>query len=173
MFFVFENQEEENKFLYLYYKYNKLLYKYVYDILKNKADTEDVLQMTYFKLSKNMGKIMNSNDRKCVNYLITISVNTAISIYNERKNKGSNLSYDEVFENVISDGFGDAYRHFEYSRLLDKIEALDEELRLPLILKFVYGYSIKEISKELNISEANVGVRIFRAKNKLKKSLAE
>ena len=37
------------------------------------------------------------------------------------------------------------------------------------MLKYAYGYSIKEIAKEMNISETNVGTIIYRAKKHIKR----
>ena len=51
------------------------------------------------------------------------------------------------------------------------LENLDDKYKIPLLLKFTYGYSTKEIAVFLNISEDNVGARIFRAKNMVKEGL--
>ena len=50
----------------------------------------------------------------------------------------------------------------------EAIEHLDEKYREAMILSYVYGMKEKEIAEEFGISLANAGVRIHRAKTKVK-----
>ena len=54
---TFESRQDEKLFYYYYDKYNRLLYKYAFDILKNQEDTEDVLQVALSKIFNNLDKI--------------------------------------------------------------------------------------------------------------------
>ena len=51
--------------------------------------------------------------------------------------------------------------------------ALDEALRLPLLLSYMEGYRVREIAKILRIPEGTVKSRIARAKRKLRALLEE
>ena len=51
--------------------------------------------------------------------------------------------------------------------------ALDEALRLPLLLSYMEGYRVREIAKILRIPEGTVKSRIARAKRKLRVLLEE
>ena len=51
------------------------------------------------------------------------------------------------------------------------LKALDEKLRLPLVMHAIEGMSYDEISKALRISKASVTGRIQRAREKLRKDL--
>ena len=57
--------------------------------------------------------------------------------------------------------------------LRDALMALDEELRLPLLLSYMEGYRVREIAKILRIPEGTVKSRIARAKRKLRALLEE
>lgn len=156
----------ENKFYYLYDKYNNLLYKYAYYILENHFDTEDALQISWFKISNNMEKIEKQTERKAVNFMITITKNSAIDIYNKRTgNLIEDTSIDEIADNELEG----IYMDIGINEIKEAVKMLSDDYVKVLLLKFTYGYSIKEIAKFLYVSEANVGTRIYRAKNSIKK----
>ncbi|MEA4967878.1 hypothetical protein SDC9_90186 [bioreactor metagenome] len=84
IFITFNSKDERDEFYYLYEKYNKLLYKYAFDILNNHQDVEDVLQVAWLKISENVDKIITETDRRKVNYMITILKNSAYNKIKER-----------------------------------------------------------------------------------------
>ena len=53
------------------------------------------------------------------------------------------------------------------------VAALSEELRLPLLMKYMEGYREREIAEALEISVPSVKNRLFRARRKLKELLTE
>ena len=52
-------------------------------------------------------------------------------------------------------------------RLGMALDRLDENLRVPLVLKEVEGYSVNEISEMTGITESNVKIRLYRARKKM------
>ncbi|MCK4542610.1 MAG: RNA polymerase sigma factor [Spirochaetales bacterium] len=59
------------------------------------------------------------------------------------------------------------------ARLREGLEQLPEKLKVVLILKEYSGLNYREIGKVLKISEGNVKVRVFRARNRLQELLDE
>ena len=57
--------------------------------------------------------------------------------------------------------------------LHDAIFALDEALRTPLVLHYIEGYDVKEISAILRIPVGTVKSRLFRARSRIKELLLE
>ncbi len=57
-------------------------------------------------------------------------------------------------------------------RLGRALDRLDENLRVPLVLKEVEGYSVNEISEMTGITESNVKIRLYRARKKMAAMLA-
>ena len=53
------------------------------------------------------------------------------------------------------------------------VAALPEELRLPLLMKYMEGYREREIAEVLEISVPSVKNRLFRARHRLKEFLTE
>lgn len=172
MLVLFFDESNEKLFLYLHDKYKKLLYKYAYDILKNHYDAEEALQITWLKVANNIEKIKEQPERKKLNYLITIVKNVSINIYNSKKNIVA-IDNDENLTEMMIDKYNDIYFTLELQDFKDAIKSINKEYIMPLMLKYVYGYSIREIADILDISETNVGTRIHRAKLMIKEKLLE
>lgn len=164
--FIFHDSEED-KFYYLYTKYQKLFYKVAYDILHNHQDTEDAIQISLEIIYRYFYKIKDEIEKKSVGYMLMIIRNESIDLYNARKKV---LIADENVLNKEYTLYQEDQRTFvRESGLKEAIIKLDEKYRDVLILKYVYGYSIKEIAEMLSITETNVSTRLERGRKQLKK----
>ena len=146
---------------------------YVKKVIDNMAgenlsyeDKEEILTDTFFILWKNR----NNN----INYLDSYIAGIAKNLVKE-KFKKSNITYNiEDYENNI--GYIEKIEMFSdereiFSNLEIGYKALSK-IELELISLFYYSKrTIKEISKELKMSEANVKTKLFRIRRKLKKYL--
>lgn len=146
---------------------------YVKKVIDNMAgnnlsfeDKEEILTDTFFVLWKNRNNKINYLD----SYIAGIAKNLV-----KEKFKKSNITYNiEDYENNI--GYIDKLEMFSEER--EKLNNLEigykalSEMELKLISMFYYsGKSIKEIAKELKLSETNVKTKLFRIRQKLKKYL--
>ena len=171
MFFVFDTHDEEEMFYYLYERYNRLLYKYARDILSDESDIEDVLQTSWLKISRNIKKIMNSDEPQKIVFLRKVTKNTAIDVLKmNAKNAFSDLDIETADKN---DSGVDCFKYIQFNEMSRAVRNLDDKYKEPLLLKAVYGFDMKEISSILGISEENVGVRIFRAREKVRKFISK
>lgn len=59
----------------------------------------------------------------------------------------------------------------ELSSLNDTIQSLDDIHRVPLILKYVKGFTEKEIANILQLNQNTVKSRLFKARKRLKETL--
>ena len=171
MLIIFERETDEELFIYFHEKYKKLLYKYAYNILKDHYDSEDVLQITWISFANNIVKLRNQSERKVVNFLITVVKNNAINLYKKKSRIVG--SYDEAILLNAPDHFNDIYMMIDKEDMKEALRRIDRKYLEPLLLKYIHGYSIKEIAKLYKISETNVGTRIYRAKTMLKEILSE
>lgn len=57
---------------------------------------------------------------------------------------------------------------FEGTELIDAIESLKEPYRIPIVLKYLEGFSEKEISSIMDLNQNTVKSRLFHARKKLK-----
>lgn len=146
---------------------------YVKKVIDNMAgnnlsfeDKEEILTDTFFVLWKNRNNKINYLD----SYIAGIAKNLV-----KEKFKKFNITYNiEDYENNIA--YIDKLEMFSEER--EKLNNLEigykalNEMELELISMFYYsGKSIKEIAKELKLSETNVKTKLFRIRRKLKKHL--
>lgn len=128
-------------------------------------DKEEIITDAFFILWKNQDKVITSVS----SYVAGITKN----LIKEKLNKRKTIVDISDYENIIE--FSDV-NLFESDRIeIDKIEKSLENLKeidKKIVTMFYYSSkSIKDIAKELNISEINVKTRLFRIRKKIKKEL--
>lgn len=157
------------KFERVYQKYHKPVYYCALNILKDHGFAEDALQETFLRVSKNLHKIDEVDCNKTFNFLVTIVRNVSFTML--RKQRGDQVLSADELELDIEDSAVSVedlvVSTDNVRRLMQQIATLKEELRQPLLLRYVNHMSEKEIANALGISTANVAVRIHRAKKKL------
>lgn len=173
---------DEDTFRLLMRRYNQTLYRTARSILKDDAESEDAVQDAYLLAYRAMGKFRG--DAKLATWLVRIVVNEAIG----RLRKGKR--HAEVFRlNGNTDSFEDdtevnvnepapeqperAAMRAETRRLLEaKIDELPDAFRTVFILRAVEEMTVEEAADCLDIPQATVRTRYFRAKGLLREALA-
>ena len=145
----------------LYQLYNNDVYRLSYSYLLNEQDAEDVIQKVYIKLYNNKKILMLSNN-EVKRWLFKVCINESKDILKSpwRKLKSS-ITNDIKDEKIKND------------TLLESLNKINSYYRIPLYLYYYEGYSIKEISVQLKKSESAIKMRLFRAKEALKKEMGE
>lgn len=125
-------------------------------------DKEEIVADTFFVLWKNQAKEIT--DLKA--YIAGIARN----LIKEKLRKRKVTSDISDYENSIS--FSNANLFSAERDEIEKSLANLKEVDFKIVTMFYYSFeSIKEIAKELNISEINVKTRLFRIRQKIKKEL--
>lgn len=163
---LIDSEEDKRKFQILYQKYWRLMYKVAYEVLNNRSDVEDVLHDSFEKVAKNMDMVGEIDAKETKNLMVVIAKHKAIDIYRKKKRrreKELNIEYAKTLYVKTVFGIED-----EENIVTTAIQSLPDKYRDVMSLRFHNQYSIKEISRILNISENNVKQRILRGKSKLK-----
>lgn len=164
--------QENSKFEYIYEKYKRLLLAKAYDIVKDYGLAEDAVSEAYIRAYKNMHKIGDPDAAPAVSFLVTITKNVAIDMYNKQKRivPTDFADYEEADDFDLEDTIlqKDATNH-----AMQLVDSLKEELRAVFLLKYAHDLPHKEIARTLGITENNVTVRLHRAKAKLLKMAKE
>lgn len=143
-------------------KYMDMIYRVAYSWTKNSDDANDVTQDVLIQLYKSNKKF--ESDVHIKNWLIKVTVNQCKMLFRTPWSKMEDISnYAETI------GFEDE-SHLD---LFFAVMKLDKKYRVPLMLFYYEGYSTKEISSFLGISEKTISTRLFRAKAILKDYLKE
>lgn len=144
-------------------KYIDTVYKTALSYCKNKADAEDAVQNAFIKLLKTNTEF--TDDEHIKKWLIRVSVNECKNLWKSFRYRNV-VSFDELDKEpeYIENGQGE---------LFSEIIKLPKKYSTVIHLYYYEGYSVKEISEILNISQSNVQIRLMRARNKLKEMLKE
>ncbi len=141
-------------------KYMDMIYRVAYSWTKNSDDANDVTQDVLIQLYKTNKEF--ESDSHIKNWLIKVTVNQCKMLF---RTPWSNMEDISNYAETI--GFEDE-THLD---LFFAVMKLDKKYRVPLMLFYYEGYSTKEISSFLGISEKTISTRLFRAKAKLKEYL--
>lgn len=164
-------------------RHEQRVYSLAIRMLRQEQDAEDVTQQTFLSALENLDGFRE--EASFSTWLLRITTHAALKIIRKRKGLDS-VSLEAATEE--RDSF-DAVPHPEYiadwrqspaelvhqneiQRLLDEALAkLDEKHRLIFLLRDVEGLSIQETAGALGLSEANVKVRLLRARLQLREHL--
>jgi len=141
------------------------LYGFSLKYLKNTEDANDIVQDVFEKLWKNRKKV---DVEKAKAWLFTCAHNALINLIK----KNSRMSYRE---NMVSTDVAASHsQNLEMKEVIDKSLAMLPPVQKSIILlRDLEGYNYKEIGDMLELSEAQVKVYLFRARNKVKKQLKD
>jgi len=147
-----------------------ILFRVAYRIANSEEAAEDLCQEAFFRLyEKNM---VFPHPEEAKYWLIRVVKNAAIN-YAKRKER-ERKAYQRAFrEEVRKEETGESLliKEEDKAEVQKALEQLPENLRIVLILKEYAEMNYKEIGRVLNISEGNVKVRVFRARERLSRLL--
>lgn len=164
-------------------KYQRRIYAFVYHILRDADEAEELTQDVFIKLCANLPGFRAES--KFSTWLFQIAKNLSLNRikYLKRRRYYTQTSLDESDEpggerslELPAEG-KDAAAQIEDSetnRLLHKkIDELGDDVRRPLVMRDIEGMRYDEIAKAMNLAEGTVKSRIHKARTELRESLGE
>jgi RNA polymerase sigma-70 factor (ECF subfamily) len=143
-----------------------ILFRVAYRITGSEEAAEDMCQEALFRLhEKNM---VFPNPEEAKYWLIRVVKNASLN-YAKRKDR-ERKAYQRAFREVTQTqetGEQALLKQETTAEVREALEKLPENLRMVLILKEYGELNYKEIGRALGISEGNVKVRVFRARERL------
>lgn len=159
---------------------NQKLYRAIRSYLKEEAEIEDVMQNSYIKAYTKLYQFKLASSFST--WLIRIGINESLARLKE-KGKLYHLneqSYDlqsntilEIPDNNQLNPQNKMIRKEVKQLLENAIDSLESKYKAVYILKEVEEMSLKEISIVLDLTVANIKVRLHRSKEMLKERLYE
>ena len=141
-------------------KAEKSLYHIAKSILKNDEDCADAMQNAILSAYQKLHTL--KQDVFFKTWITRILINESYQIICSRKVQ---VSYEDYMDDR------EAEDRSRYSELYLAVLELSENYRIPFVLHYVEGYSVKEIGRILKLSESAVKVRLHRARNLMKERL--
>lgn len=160
---MIDSPDDQAKFERVYNKYRYLMLHVAYKILQNHHDAEDAVHQAFISIIENIDKISEVNSPKTRSYIVIITERKAIDLLRTIQ-KRQTLELNEDIAGVEIP--------FEMDNpIATAIAKLPAQYREVLLLRYHNGFSAKEISSILNISDSGVRKLIGRAKIALQEEI--
>ena len=150
-------------------RHNQRLYRAVRAVLRDEAETEDVLQETYVRAFTHLDQFLGR--ARFSTWLTRIAVHEAL----HRRKRGARFTgIDEVAQTLASPSPGPEHgvadgelRHF----IEAAVDRLPDDFRTVFVLREVEGLSTAETADSLEIPVETVKTRLHRARRQLQQYL--
>lgn len=159
---------DASAFAYLVDTYKNMVFSLAYKMTKNKEEAEEVSQDTFIKAFKNLSNF--KGDSKFSTWLYRICYHTTLDAIKKNKKNNYTFEINEVTYNQIQsvETILQGIERKERSVIMDKcLMKLPDEERSILWMFYYDELSLKEIIEVTNLSEANLKVKLHRARKKL------
>ncbi|MGB0891636.1 MAG: RNA polymerase sigma factor [Flavobacteriaceae bacterium] len=157
-----------NAYAILVDKYKTMVYTLALKIVKSREEAEEVSQDTFIKAFKNLSKF--KGDSKFSTWLYKIAYRTSLDSLKKNTEKYNTSTIDEITINKIksTEGILDGIERRERAEVINKcMLELPEDERTILWFFYFKELSLKEIIEVTSFSEANVKVKLHRARKRL------
>lgn len=144
----------------------KLVFKYLLKMGATKEDAEDIVQDTLYRTIKQIDSIHEDKIRA---WLFKVAINSYYNLYRKKKTIVQ-LTSEEIEILRPSIGSTEDFYLTEETReeLMQALNELKPAYKNLLVLKYFLDVSYKEIASILEMSEQNVKIYLYRARNMFK-----
>lgn len=149
-----------------------VLFKVALRIAGNEEAAEDLSHDALIKMTEKNMEFPSVNDAKY--WLIRVVKNASLN-YAKRKGR-ERRAYEKALKEdrrTVESGETELLKGDSIKRVQDALEKMPDNLRTVLHLKEYAELNYKEIGRMLGITEGNVKVRVFRAREQLSKLIGE
>jgi RNA polymerase sigma-70 factor (ECF subfamily) len=156
------------------------LYSAELRMTRNPADAEDVVQETFLKAYRAYGSFQEGTNLKA--WLYRILTNTYINRYRKAQRRPSEVELGELQDLYLFRRLGEqsgasesaeseVLEQFVDTDVIEALESLPDNFRMPVLLADVEGFAYKEIAEMLDIPIGTVMSRLHRGRKALQKKL--
>ena len=161
-------QGDTNAFSVLVESYKDLVFSLALKIIKNRVEAEEVSQDTFIKAFKNLEKF--KGDSKFSTWLYKITYNNCMDVVKKRARIHDHREIDEVVENKLEavENTLDTIEREERAEIMKHcLNYLPQDEKSILWLFYFKELSLKEIVEVTSFTEANIKVKLHRARKRL------
>lgn len=134
----------------------------------NRNNAADAVQEAFIRIYNNMNSF--DIDKPFKPWFYKILMNECKRLFHKNQ---SSIPYDSYFDNNADYSLEELHKFEEYEDLYKSIMELDEIYRISIVLKYLKGFSEKDIAEILEINVNTVKSRLFKGRQKLRYSLEE
>lgn len=158
----------QDDFIKAYDRYSDALFRYCYFRVYEREKAKDLVQETFLKTWQYIA------EGKPVDNLRAFLYKVAYHLIVDYSRKIKENSLDTMREKGYDPFFDEREKRrveFDVSVAFSKIQMLDEIYREPILMRYVDGFSVKEIARHVGETENAISVRIHRGIKQLRKLL--
>ena len=146
----------------------QLLFKVSYRIVNDEEAAEDLVHDSYIKANEKKMVFPSLDDAKY--WLIRVVKNASLN-YAKRKTREANAYHKVLYEGrqQMESGETELLKAETVQRAREALDKLPPKMKEVLVLREYAELNYKEIGQVLGITEGNVKVRVFRAREHLAK----
>lgn len=161
---------DDRAFKEIYDRYNKLLYLFAYNKLRNKEEAKDVVQDVFAWLLNNRTRFaINSS---VSSFLYKSVLNKIFDIFRHQSVIRKYIEQGDHYIDIDSTETDYLIREKDIAQMIrQEIDAMPQKMKEVYLLRFEQYLSAKEIAEQLNISENTVNTHLKRAAKKLRDNL--
>ena len=146
------------------------VHRWCYSLCREPEQAKDLCQDTFIKAYNNLEQYRHTGSFKA--WLMRIAYHLFLNLIEKQRRHDSVTSEIEEELRFIAEINGNTEEEKDFSTTLQRaLSKLPADYQMPILLKYKQDLSLQEISQLLNISAANVKVRIFRGKQLLARAL--
>lgn len=149
----------------LFTRHSDVIYRNALRKMKNPADAEDIVQMAYIKMVKDL--LMFKGTGSIIGWMVQVVIHTS---YDRLKSEKSRHNRDKK---IMSERVQmTSPKNYELTEMIEThLNKLPEIYKLPITLQIMDGLTVKEVSDALEIPEKTIRSQIARGLEKLRASL--
>ena len=168
-------QGDADAFEQLVAPYEQKIYALCLRLLAHREDAQDAAQETMLRLYRAL--VSYRGEAQLGTFIYRVTANTCMDALRRRNVRAceSLEALDDVGVVPVDDSPGPEetiLRAEENERLSRAIDALSDEMRLPLVLREIHALSYEEVAQTLGLEMGTVKSRIHRAREKLARMLS-
>ena len=151
-----KSSNNKENFEWIYNNYNNLVYKIAFTILKNKDDSEDIVQIIFSKIYTLPKDKLPT--KYILSWIYSVTKNESISLLRKKKN---NMSIEEIYDITDeNDEINNSINKIEFNKLISKLDDMEKEI---ISLKVISGLTFDEISKLLNKPTGTIKWKYYKS----------
>lgn len=152
----------------LYDRYEQLIYRVAYGVLKSVEQAEDVTQETFIQLYHNLPTLKKLNESDTKRYILKIAKNKAIDYYRKNQKQHDFLSQYQHSQGISEDNVASKVNELiSEEQMVKLLKILPTSYQNVFMYRLYYGLSTREVAELTALSEANVRKQYERAKKKI------
>ena len=165
---------DTNAFASLVDTYKNMVFSLAFKMTKNREEAEEISQDTFIKAYRNLSKF--KGDSKFSTWLYRIAYHTSLDNLKKNKNNNNTFEINEITFNQIraTEHILEGIERKERAEVMEIcLHKLPDEERTIIWMFYYDELSLKEIMEITSMSEANLKVKLHRARKKLLKIVEE